>query len=140
MATTRHFPTLISADSHAYEPSDLWWKALGSKFGDRTPRIMEEYQGEERRFVYTGYQDRPVSRVREQLSRDTEGAAMEASEKGFEACARDPAVRVRFRQEASLDAEAMIPTNMLAIFRNPDVEVLQGCSQVFNDWMAEFIS
>jgi len=56
MATTRHFPTLISADSHAYEPSDLWWKALGPKFGDRTPRIMEEYQGEERRFVYTGYQ------------------------------------------------------------------------------------
>ena len=47
MATTRHFPTLISADSHAYEPSDLWWKALGPKFGDRTPRIMEEYKGED---------------------------------------------------------------------------------------------
>ncbi len=140
MATTQHFPTLISADSHVYEPSDLWWKALGHKFGDRTPRIIEEYQGEKGRFIYTGYQGCPVSRVREQLSRDTEGAAMEASEKGFEACAYDPAVRVRFQEEAALDAEAMNPTSRLAIFRNPDVEVLQGCSQVFNDWMTEFVS
>ena len=34
------FPRIISADSHVIEPRDLWWKALGKKFGDRTPRVI----------------------------------------------------------------------------------------------------
>jgi predicted TIM-barrel fold metal-dependent hydrolase len=29
---------------------------------------------------------------------------------------------------------------MLAILRNPDVEAVQACAQVFNDWEAEFVS
>ena len=140
MATTQFFPALISADSHVFEPTDLWWKALGTKFGDRTPRVIEEYQGEKGTFFYNGYQGCPVSRIRQQLSRDTEGAAMDASDKGFEACGYDPAVRVRFQEEAAIDAEFMNPTSMLAMFRNPDVEVLQGCSQVYNDWIAEFVA
>jgi hypothetical protein len=34
MAAIQPYPRLISADSHVYEPRDLWWKALGEKFGD----------------------------------------------------------------------------------------------------------
>ena len=52
----------------------------------------------------------------------------------------DPEVRVRFQTEASMDAEVMNPTTMLGVMRNPDVPVLQACSEVFNDWMAEFVS
>jgi hypothetical protein len=35
MAAIQRFSRLISADSHVYEPHDLWWKALGQKFVDR---------------------------------------------------------------------------------------------------------
>ena len=45
MVTVRNFASIISADSHVYEPSDLWWKALGDKFGERTPRTIVNYQG-----------------------------------------------------------------------------------------------
>ena len=38
MATV-HYNQLISADSHVMEPPDLWWNALGTKFGDRTPQV-----------------------------------------------------------------------------------------------------
>ncbi len=34
----------------------------------------------------------------------------------------------------------MNTTNMLIILRNPDIEVLQACTEVFNDWEAEFVS
>ena len=34
MAASQYFPRLISADSHVYEPRNLWWKALGQQFGD----------------------------------------------------------------------------------------------------------
>ena len=137
---TLHYDRLISADSHVMEPRDLWWNALGSKFGDRTPRQLDEYQGEQGSFFYSGYLGAPVQRLRTQLSSQTEAAALEAQEKGLGAVGYDPEVRVKFQVEAGIDAEVMNPTTMLGVMRNPDVPVLQACSEVFNDWMAEFSS
>ena len=74
MAARQRFSRLISADSHVYEPRDLWWKALGEKFGDRTPRVLDAYQGREGTFFYTGYQGCPVAWLREHNSRETEAA------------------------------------------------------------------
>ena len=139
MATT-HFKQLISADSHVMEPPDLWWNALGAKFGDRTPRMLDEYKGEKGSFFYSGYLGSPVQRVRIALSSQTEAAAYEAEERGMGAVGYDPEVRVKFQVEAGIDAEVMNPTTMLGLMRNPDVPVLQACSEVFNDWLAEFVS
>jgi predicted TIM-barrel fold metal-dependent hydrolase len=140
MVATQHFPCVISADSHVYEPRDLWWKTLGQTFGDRTPRVLDAYQGRTGTFFYTGYQGCPVARLREHNTRETEAAAVEAAEKGLGACGYDPAVRVRFQEEANLAAEVLNPTTMLSILRNPDAQVVQACATVFNDWEAEFVS
>ena len=140
MAVTQHFQRLISADSHVYEPGDLWWKALGPRLGDRTPRALDTYQGQPGKFFYSGYQGCPVMRLREQLSPQTEAAAVEAAERGLGACGYDPAVRVKFQAQAGLAAEVLNPTSMLSILRNPDAEVVQACAAVFNDWEAEFVS
>ncbi len=139
MADT-HFQRLISADSHVMEPADLWWNALGAKFGDRTPRLLDEYKGEKGSFFYSGYLGSPVQRVRIPLSNETEAAAFEAQERGMEAVGYDPEVRVRWQVEGGITAEVMNPTTMLGVMRNPDLPVLQACSEVFNDWMAEFVS
>ena len=32
---------LVSADSHVMEPPDLWLKAIGHRFGDRTPQVNQ---------------------------------------------------------------------------------------------------
>ena len=138
--TTPRYRKLISADSHVMEPPDLWWNALGSKFGDRTPRLLDEYKGEKGNFFYSGYLGSPVQRVRIPLSNETEAAAFEAEERGLGAVGYDPEVRVKWQAEADIDAEVMNPTTMLGVMRNPDVPVLQACSEVFNDWMAEFAS
>jgi predicted TIM-barrel fold metal-dependent hydrolase len=140
MAAMQRFQHVISADSHVYEPHDLWWKVLGPRFGDRTPRALDVYQGQPGKFFYSGYQGCPVARLREHNSRDTEAAAVEAAEQGLGACGYDPAVRVRFQEEAGLAAEVMNPTSMLSILRNPEAQVLQACAEVFNDWEAEFVS
>lgn len=139
MPAQQHFPSLISADSHVMEPLDLWWNALGHKFGDRTPRYLSEYQGEQGNFFYTGYQGWPVSWIRDNRP-ETERAALEAAERGMEACGYDPVVRVQFQEEAGLKAEVMNPTRLMNVMRNPDTAVLQACSQVYNDWLAEFVS
>ena len=137
---TLHYPKLISADSHVMEPPALWWNALGPKWGDRTPRPLDEFNGEKGNFFYSEYLGSPVQRIRVPLSSETEAAAHEAQEMGMGALGYDPEVRVKFQVEAGIDAEVMNPTTMLGLMRNPDGPVLQACSEVYNDWMAEFVS
>jgi hypothetical protein len=56
MTATRRFQRVISADAHVMEPLDLWWKALGGRFGDKPPRPLHEYQRRQGTFFSTGYQ------------------------------------------------------------------------------------
>ena len=141
MATSKQFDRIISADSHVVEPLDTWWKALGHKFGDRTPRVVDEWEGRKGRYFYTGYLGAPVTDLSLfDPTPETEAAAYEANEQGFEACGYDPAVRVRWQEQAGISAEIMNSTNLLAVMRNPDTEVLEACAEVFNDWEAEFCS
>ena len=58
----------------------------------------------------------------------------------MEACGYDPAVRVRFQEEADIEAEAMHPTRLLVIMRNPDAEVVQACAQVYTTGRLHFAS
>ena len=63
-----------------------------------------------------------------------------AEESGFAQAGYDPEVRVRFQRENHIQAEVLNSTQMLGVLRNPDVEVVQACAEVFNDWVAEFAS
>ena len=141
MAVSQRFERIISADSHVMEPLDTWWNSIGYKFGDRTPRVVDEFRGKKGKFFYTGYQDAPaIDLSLFKPTPETEAAALEAVEKGMAEAGYDPAVRVRFQEEAGVEAEVMNTTQMLLIIRNPDTEVLQACAEVFNDWIAEFCS
>src|SRR5438093_13615064 len=104
MATTRHFHKIISADSHVMEPLDLWWNALGQTFGDRTPRVLDEYQGQKGTFFYSGKLGRPVAAIRAR-DPEAEAAGAQAEARGLEACGYDAAVRVRFPEEADVEAD-----------------------------------
>ena len=84
MAVTRHFQRIISADSHFMEPYDLWWNPLGEKFGDRTPRVLDEYRGQKGKFFYSGYQGQEVLNLALfEPTPETEAAFLEAREKGI---------------------------------------------------------
>jgi hypothetical protein len=97
MTATRRFQRVISADSHVMEPLDLWWKALGGRFGDRTPRPLHEYQGRQGTFFYTGHQSWPVSQSRTNTPA-AEAAALEAEQRELAECGYNPEVRVRFQE------------------------------------------
>ena len=118
------------------EPVDLWWNALGSKFGDRTPRVIHEYQGVKQDLFYHGSKNAQV-RV---MGFHDDPAVAAADDRGFYDAGHDPAVRVRFQEEAGVEAEVLNTTYMLQIQQNPDFEVARACAQVFNDWLAEFVS
>ena len=45
---------VISADSHVLEPGDLWTNALGKRFGDKVPRVVQRFNGYDGTFFYLG--------------------------------------------------------------------------------------
>ena len=139
MGSSRYFSSLISADSHVMEPYDMWWNALGATWGDRTPRLLDEYQGQKGTFFYSGNRGAPVAVVRD-LQPTSDAAAKAAEEQGLGESGYLPEIRVQFQEQAGVAAEVMNPTRMLGILRNPDAEVVQACAKVFNDWEVAFLS
>ena len=140
MAEVPRYRRVISADSHVFEPLDIWWNAIGHKYGDRTPRIIDEYQGQKGQFFWNGYPGWQVRLLGRSPTVETEPQVKEAYDKGYEACGYDPEVRVRFQLEAGIEAETMLSSQLTRILLNPDVEIVQACAQVYNDWKTELCS
>lgn len=129
------FPRIISADSHVIEPRDLWWKALGKKFGDRTPRVIEEFRGVKGPFFWVGPGGDEVGRLGA-LDREIKASGGRRMwESGF-----IPEVRVACQREDGIDSEMINSTYMLSILQCKDREVVRACAEVYNDWLAEFCS
>lgn len=124
------FQTVISADSHTNEPLDLWWNALGNKYGDKTPRVIDEFRGEKGQFFYSGNQVLRIAAANAEM--DKMGVSPEV---GYV-----PDVRVKFQEDAGVAAEILNPTRMLGILHHTDPEVKRACCEVYNDWLAEFCS
>lgn len=126
-------PSIISADSHTVEPQDLWFDHLHEKYGFETPRVVDGYGDRKGPFFFTGKQ---YARFKEQDQKTADAGNPNAG--------RDPAERVSFQKKAGLEAEVLYPTLGLSILHSsnrPDYrKIVQDCSRVYNDWLAEFIS
>lgn len=127
------FRRIISADSHTLEPPDLWLNALASKYGDDTPRVVDEYKGNPGPFFFTGKQ---YARFQEQQEK--------AAQAGTPAAGHDPSARVEFQNRTGIEAEVLYPTLGLSILhssnRSDYGDVVRDASRVYNDWLGEFIS
>lgn len=125
--------SIVSADSHTIEPESLWLDALGKKWGDETPRVVDGYGGNEGLFFYTGKQ---YARFKEQDQKTADA--------GTPLAGKDPADRVLFQKKAGIDAEVLYPTLGLSILHSSNRldyrDVVRDASRVYNDWLAEFIA
>lgn len=131
----RRYKRVISGDSHVREPVDLWWNALGSKFGERTPRLLIEHQGRKGRFFYTGFPGRHVTRIGDIEAEQKERIDDELAKAGYL-----PEARVKFQEQAAVDAEVLNPTVMTSIIQSEHLDVVRACAEVYNDWIAGFSS
>lgn len=120
---------IISADSHVMEPHDLWRNALGNRFGDNTPGLIDEYNGKKGKFFYTGAQVLKIGQ-----------SDKSAQDIGFTEAGYVPEVRVDFQKKAGVAAEVMNATFMLLIMQGRYRNVTRAAAAVFNDWLAEFCS
>ena len=116
---------MLSTDSHAQEPLDLWATRIEPQYRDRIPRQIRDEDGV-RWQVTEGY--RPV-KVRDlQL----EGEDQLRVDAGYKI-----ADRIRDLDQDGVDVELIFPNRGLAMYATPDPLLAQAQCRVWNDWAAE---
>ncbi len=116
---------MVSTDSHANEPPDLWEKRIPPQYKERVPRVITDENGVQWRYC-EGY--RP-DRIRVQ---SFEGEDWIRSKAGA-----DPAERVRDNQRDGIDMEIIFPNKGLAMWATPDPVFANAQCRIWNDWAWE---
>ncbi len=116
---------MVSTDSHANEPPDLWATRLPEKYRERAPRVVTDENGVQWRYC-EGY--RP-DRIRVM---SFEGEDWLRSQAGA-----DPEERIRDNERDGIDAEIIFPNKGLAMWATPDPVFANAQCRVWNDWAWE---
>jgi len=129
---------VLSADSHVWEPPDLWEKRIERRFRERAPRLVRGADGD--RFVGEGVELTPFG-VGHRRGEDAEGANAPAR---YEDCVRpggwDPLARLADLDADGVAGEVLYPTVALELFGTPDAPLRAAIFRAYNDWIAEFCS
>ena len=116
---------MVSTDSHANEPADLWVKRLPVQYRERAPRIVTDEKGVQWRYT-EGYRPdrvRVMSFEGEDWLRAQSGAVVED--------------RIRDNRGDGVDVEIIFPNKGLAMWATPDPVFSQAQCRVWNDWAWE---
>ncbi|MDA1100102.1 MAG: amidohydrolase family protein [Proteobacteria bacterium] len=117
---------MISADTHANEPADLWAKRIEPKYRDRIPQVRVDEKGD-RWSVVEGYRPTKI-RIAAMVGQDQERNGAGATVEG----------RMADHKRDGIDAEIIFPNKGLAMWATPDPELAMAQCRVWNDWAWEF--
>jgi uncharacterized protein len=136
---TRRIYHLISADSHINEPPDLWTSRMPSRFGDRTPRMVQLDQGDA--WVFDGGPGPMPFGLNACAGMDF---TMRTPWVRFDDIRRggwDPAARLAELDRDQVDGEVLYPTPRLsqAVAAQADPDLHLAMVQAYNDWLSEFV-
>ena len=126
---------IISSDSHIIEPEDLFEKALGDKYGDATPRYVDEHLGQKGKHYFTGYE---YVRVDEIVEGDDATEESRQLQEELLAASNDPAVRLNCIDKDGVWAEIVNSTWMLYSMRVRNDDLARDCCRIYNSWIAEY--
>jgi len=131
--------TIISADSHVFEPVDLWDKRLDRKFRERGPRFVADYQGKPGTwFVCEGISPRSISSIaatgipKEDLVKFTNVHHKDLRPGGWE-----PGARLKDQDIDGVSAEVLYATYAMQLYCMPDGELQEAAFNAYNEWLAE---
>lgn len=117
---------LISADSHVFEPLDLWQSRLPAALRDRAPRLVA--RDGEMRLVMEGMPPRRMGGAPKKDEAESHHGTPGGS---------DPSARLRDLADDGVSAEVIYPTLGLFLYMIPDPVLQLACARVYNDWCAE---
>ncbi len=131
--------TLISSDSHVYEPQDLWTTRMASQFRDRAPHVIHQDNGDwwycdSRKVVGTG----PGSQTGRRFEQPDELSRTDRLEH-IRLGGYVPEERIKDMELDGVAAEVIYPTVGFLLYNMvDDGQLLSACFKTYNDWVAEF--
>ena len=131
----------ISADSHIYEPDDMWTTRVDKRFRDRAPHT-ETIENVDY-FCVDGVPPTPVVGFLGASIKDKmKGEGAVTSPVGRTADVRpggwDPQARLADQDLDHVRAEVLYAGVGIFVFSATDAEYQRECVRVYNDWLAEF--
>lgn len=134
---------VLSADSHVLEPPDLWTTRMETKFRDRAPHLIHEYQGKTGDFIACEGLGRPFNPTGLGSAGIPPEKLEEFSMGGYAVCrpgSWDPVERLKDMELDGLQAEIFYCGFGMSLFSHPDDEFQRDAHRAYNDWAAEYAS
>jgi len=133
---------ILSADSHVFEPIDLWQTRLDKKYRERGPRFVPDWQGQPGTwFICEGSVPRAVASIaavgipKEELIKFTGAHYKDLRPGGY-----DPVERLKDQDIDGISGEVLYATYAMNLYAVPDAELQEAVFNAYNEWMVELCS
>lgn len=131
--------TVISADSHVFEPVDLWEKRMDRKYRENGPRFVVDYQGRKGAwFVAEGIAPRSITSIaavgiaKEDLVKFKDVTHSDLRPGGW-----DPLERLKDQDIDGVSAEVLYATYAMNLYNMPNAELQEASFNAYNAWLCE---
>ena len=130
---------IISADSHIFEPPDLWTSRIEARFRDRAPRVV---RGKDSDGWQVENSTSSFGHVIQAGLRYVDPSAITPRARLEEVpqAAYEPHQHIKDMELDGVDGEVVFPSAGLGMFRVRDSELLSAIFRAYNDWLADFCS
>jgi len=125
---------VISADSHIFEPPDLWLNGLDENLRDRAPQFVDGHDGNQGTYLIAEgirpYRIGGISALNvkpEDLPDFNRSSWLDLRKGGW-----DPAERLKDMETDGVSAEVIYSTFAMYLFAMPDQELQRACFKVYN--------
>jgi predicted TIM-barrel fold metal-dependent hydrolase len=137
MATTDGI--IISADSHVFEPVNLWESRIDKKFRERGPRFVADYQGKPGTyFVCDGIAPRAIDSIaaagipKEDLVKFKNVHHRDLRPGGY-----DPVERLKDQDIDGVSGEVLYATYAMQLYQIQEAELQEAAFHTYNEWLVE---
>ena len=132
---------IISADSHVYEPPDLWTKRIDAEFREQAPHVVHMGDFDMWR-MYGGGVGISFGQGTQAGKRfsDPEAITLRAKAEELPPGVYDPHRRVEDLALDGVDGEVIFPTVSIPVFRTRSDALLNAIFRAYNSWLSEFCS
>ncbi len=140
MATTDS--TIISADSHVFEPVNLWESRIDKKYRERGPRFVADYQGKPGTFfLCDGIVPRAIDSIaaagipKEDLVKFKNVHHRDLRPGGY-----DPVERLKDQEIDGVSGEVLYATYAMQLYQIQDAGLQEAAFHTYNEWLVEMCS
>lgn len=134
--------TIISADSHVFEPVNLWETRMDRKFRERGPRFVAGYQGKPGTFfVCDGIDPRPIASIAAAgIPKEDLVKFKDVHHRDLRAGGYDPVERLKDQDIDGVSGEVLYATYAMQLYQIQDAELQEAAFHTYNEWLVEMCS